>query len=111
MEFQKLPGRNKFPPDRCGRVSSPLDYADIKKAVLPIIDQLDHKHLNDIEDLELTSTEYICAWLWRHIKPNLPILTKITIHDDAPGPSPRGYELYPRRFDLNAFNKANAAKD
>ena len=58
-----------------------IDYADIKKAVLPIIDQLDHKHLNDIEDLELTSTEYICAWLWRHIKPNLPILTKITIHE------------------------------
>ena len=58
-----------------------IDYADIKKTVAPIIDQLDHKHLNDIAGLELTSTEYICAWLWARIKPQLPILSKITIYE------------------------------
>ena len=58
-----------------------IDYADIKKTVKTIIMRLDHIHLNDIEDLEISSTEFIARWLWDKIKPELPILTKITIFE------------------------------
>lgn len=58
-----------------------IDYADIKRVVNPIVKQLDHKHLNDIDDLEMTSTEYIARWLWERIMPELPILSRITIFE------------------------------
>ena len=58
-----------------------LDYADLKKIIKPVIKQLDHKHLNDVAGLEITSTEHICRWLWERLKPNLPILSKITIFE------------------------------
>ncbi len=58
-----------------------LDYADLKAAIQPIIKRLDHKHLNDIEGLRLTSTEHLIKWLWDRLKPTLPILSKITIFE------------------------------
>lgn len=58
-----------------------IDYSDIKEIVQPIIDQLDHGHLNDIEGLEITSAEYLAAWLWDKIKPKLTQLSKITIYE------------------------------
>ncbi len=60
-----------------------IDYADIKRSVQPIIDQLDHSHLNDVEDLRYSTTELIAEWLWQRIKPRLPDLTKITIMETA----------------------------
>ena len=58
-----------------------LDYGDVKKAVAPIIEKLDHSCLNDIEDLKFTTSEYLCRWLWDRIKPELPLLSKITIYE------------------------------
>lgn len=58
-----------------------IDYADIKKIVKPIVGLLDHTHLNDIEDLQISSTEFIARWLWKKIKPELEILSKITIYE------------------------------
>ncbi len=58
-----------------------IDYAEIKKAATPVIKMLDHTHLNDIDGLELTTTEYICHWLWERILPDLPQLSRITIFE------------------------------
>lgn len=58
-----------------------LDYADIGKAALPIINRLDHTHLNDITDLEFTTTEHIAHWLWQQLKSVLPHLVEITIRE------------------------------
>ena len=60
-----------------------IDYADIKKIAQPIVDRLDHTHLNDVEDLKLTSTEFIARWLWERIQPNLSTLSKIIIYETA----------------------------
>jgi 6-pyruvoyltetrahydropterin/6-carboxytetrahydropterin synthase len=60
-----------------------IDYAELKRIVGPIIATLDHSHLNDIEGLEYTSAEHIAAWLWKKVKPQLPILSKITIFETA----------------------------
>jgi 6-pyruvoyltetrahydropterin/6-carboxytetrahydropterin synthase len=58
-----------------------MDFADIKAVVKPIIDQLDHYYLNDIEGLENPTSEVIAGWLWDRIKPDLPLLSRIVVHE------------------------------
>ncbi|MDZ4723571.1 MAG: 6-carboxytetrahydropterin synthase QueD [candidate division Zixibacteria bacterium] len=58
-----------------------IDYADIKRIVDPIVSRLDHTHLNNVDGLSITSTEFIARWLWERIKPNLAILSKIIIEE------------------------------
>ena len=45
------------------------DLADIKKFMDPILKQLDHYHLNDIEGLENPTAENIAKWIWARLKP------------------------------------------
>lgn len=58
-----------------------MDYADIKQAVDPIIDQLDHYYLNDIAGLENPTSENLAIWLWQKIKPGLPELALIEVKE------------------------------
>lgn len=56
-----------------------LDFADIKEAVAPGLDMLDHQYLNEIPGLENPTAENLAAWLWSRIKPRLPHLSRIVI--------------------------------
>jgi 6-pyruvoyltetrahydropterin/6-carboxytetrahydropterin synthase len=56
-----------------------MDFADIKKAFKPILDQLDHYYLNEIEGLENPSSENIARWIWNKLSPALPNLSRIEI--------------------------------
>ena len=58
-----------------------IDYAELKRIVQPIIKQLDHTHLNDVSGLSLSTTEHIVHWLWKNLKPTLPILDEIAISE------------------------------
>lgn len=64
-----------------------IDYGDIKKIVKPIIDQLDHHCLNYLGDewneplLQKPSSENLAKWLFQKIKPYLPLLYAIVIHE------------------------------
>lgn len=58
-----------------------IDYGEIKAAVGPIVDQLDHYHLNEIEGLSNPTAENLARWLWQRIKPNLPLLARIVLHE------------------------------
>ncbi len=58
-----------------------IDYGDIKSAVAPIVDQLDHYYLNEIAGLENPTAENLSKWLWDKIKPSLPLLTSIVVHE------------------------------
>ena len=58
-----------------------IDYAEIKKAVNPLVDQLDHYYLNGIEGLSNPTSEVIAVWLWERIKPRLPMLASIVVHE------------------------------
>lgn len=59
-----------------------IDFADISKAVKPIIDHyLDHYYLNDIKDLGEPTSEAIAIWLWNRLKVPLPYLYEIIIHE------------------------------
>ena len=56
-----------------------MDYADISKVFRPIWEQLDHRHLNDIRGLENPTSEVIAVWIWKKLKPKLPLLTEVVV--------------------------------
>ena len=58
-----------------------LDYGDISDVVRPIVDQLDHRYLNDIAGLENPTSEVLCAWLWQRLAPQLAGLSAITVRE------------------------------
>jgi 6-pyruvoyltetrahydropterin/6-carboxytetrahydropterin synthase len=58
-----------------------MDFAVLKEVVNPIIDQLDHKLFNDITGLENPTCENVAVWLWDRIKPLVPQLKKIELHE------------------------------
>lgn len=58
-----------------------LDYGDISDVVRPVIDQLDHRYLNEIAGLENPTSEVLCAWLWRRLADGLPGLSAIVLRE------------------------------
>ena len=69
-----------------GRVDSQsgmvIDFADIKAAVKPIVDeQLDHYYLNDVPGLQNPTSENLARWLWRKLHPRLPLLSAIQVRE------------------------------
>jgi 6-pyruvoyltetrahydropterin/6-carboxytetrahydropterin synthase len=57
------------------------DHAEISRAMEPLLEQLDHSYLNEIEGLENPTIEFMAAWLWRKLAPQLPGLSEIVIHE------------------------------
>ena len=58
-----------------------MDFADIKAAFQPLYDQLDHHYLNDIEGLENPTSERLAVWIWGRLKPELPGLSEVVVHE------------------------------
>ena len=59
-----------------------LDFNDVRRAVDPLIDQLDHKVLNEIEGLKNPTAEFIALWFWDRVKPVLPQLCQIVVKEN-----------------------------
>ena len=58
-----------------------MDFADIKAAFQPIHDRIDHHYLNEIEGLDNPTSEILAIWIWRQLKPALPQLSRIVVHE------------------------------
>ncbi len=58
-----------------------IDYGQIKDAAGPIVDELDHRLLNEIEGLENPTAELITKWVYDRLKPALPLLFEVRIHE------------------------------
>lgn len=58
-----------------------IDYGDIKAAAGPIVKQLDHYYLNEIEGLANPTSEVLAQWLWDRLRPALPQLAAIIVHE------------------------------
>lgn len=58
-----------------------MDFSEIKDAVKPLISQLDHSSLNDIEGLEHTTAEELSVWFWERLKPVIPGLNRVSISE------------------------------
>lgn len=58
-----------------------IDYGEISAAVRPIEQALDHRVLNEIEGLEIPTSEVIARWVYDRLKPALPLLAEIVVHE------------------------------
>ena len=58
-----------------------IDYGDLDDIWAPIHDALDHRLLNDVEGLENPTSEILAHWLWTRLKPVLPSLERVTVHE------------------------------
>ena len=58
-----------------------MDFADIKSAFQPLYEQLDHHYLNEIDGLENPTSEILAMWIWQRLKPDLPQLAEIAVHE------------------------------
>jgi len=58
-----------------------IDYGEIKSVVDPIVRRLDHYYLNEIEGLANPTSEMLARWLWDRIKPMLPQLASVIVHE------------------------------
>ena len=58
-----------------------MDYADIKRAAEPVMQQLDHYCLNDIDGLNNPTSENIARWLWQRLEHKLPNLSRIMLRE------------------------------
>ncbi len=56
-----------------------LDFARIKRAFAPFLEQLDHRYLNEIEGLENPTAENLALWIWSRVKPALPSLAQVNV--------------------------------
>jgi 6-pyruvoyltetrahydropterin/6-carboxytetrahydropterin synthase len=68
-----------------GRVSSPTgwvcDFAELAAAFAPLHEALDHRYLNEVPGLENPTSEQLAMWLWERLRPRLPGLARITVHE------------------------------
>ncbi len=58
-----------------------IDFADIKRATEPLERELDHRCLNEIAGLENPTSEMVAVWIWARLKPALPMLCEIVVHE------------------------------
>jgi 6-pyruvoyltetrahydropterin/6-carboxytetrahydropterin synthase len=58
-----------------------MDFKDLKDALSGVIDQLDHKLINDIAGLENPTAENITIWIWQQVRPLLPQLSRIELYE------------------------------
>lgn len=56
-----------------------IDYADIKAAVQPLIDMLDHKDLNEVIMMH-TTAENIAFWFWTKLSKSIPV-SQVDVHE------------------------------
>ncbi|MFZ5927268.1 MAG: 6-carboxytetrahydropterin synthase QueD [Acidobacteriota bacterium] len=64
-----------------GRTGWVIDFGDIKALCKPVIDELDHRYLNEIPGLENPTSERIAMWLWDRIRPKLPQLSAVEVRE------------------------------
>ena len=56
-----------------------MDYADMSAAFKPLWEKLDHYYLNEIPGLENPTSEVLAAWIWKKLKPKLPLLSEVVV--------------------------------
>lgn len=59
-----------------------IDYGDMSFALRELVDKhLDHWHLNDSTGLENPTSEELARWIYKVLKPELPLLVAVQIDE------------------------------
>ncbi len=57
------------------------DFAEVKAAIKPVEVMLDHQVLNELPGLEVPTAEVLAKWIWDKLKPALPLLSAVRVHE------------------------------
>ena len=60
-----------------------IDYHEISKVMSPLIQQLDHKVLNEVEGLENPTSELLAKWIFEKVSALIPILQKVSVMETS----------------------------
>jgi 6-pyruvoyltetrahydropterin/6-carboxytetrahydropterin synthase len=57
------------------------DFSELAGAMKPVLAQLDHYYLNDVEGLENPTSEVLARWIWERLRGPLPDLSQVLVHE------------------------------
>lgn len=60
-----------------------VDVGILERELEGVRDALDHRFLDDINDLGPATMENLCRWIWERLKPSFPALTKVSVYRDS----------------------------
>lgn len=60
-----------------------VDVGILEKGLESVRDALDHRFLDDINDLGPATMENLCRWIWNRLKPEFPALSKVSVYRDS----------------------------
>jgi 6-pyruvoyltetrahydropterin/6-carboxytetrahydropterin synthase len=58
-----------------------VDFGVLEAAWKPLHEILDHHYLNEVPGLENPTSEVLAKFLWDQLRPKLPILSKVIVHE------------------------------
>lgn len=58
-----------------------IDFGEIDELWQPLHLLLDHNYLNEVPGLENPTSENLARWLWERMKPTLPVLERVIVHE------------------------------
>jgi 6-pyruvoyltetrahydropterin/6-carboxytetrahydropterin synthase len=58
-----------------------MDFNDIDAVVAPVVAELDHVVLNEVQGLENPTSEHVARWIWQRIAAEMPGLLSVRISE------------------------------
>ena len=58
-----------------------MDFAEIDEHASPLVRQLDHQVLNEIDGLANPTSELLAIWWWQRLAPGLPGLCEVVVSE------------------------------
>lgn len=62
-----------------------MDIGMVRREITRVRGMLDHRFLDDVEDLGAGTLENLCAFIFRHLEPALPGLCAVSVERHAAG--------------------------
>ena len=56
-----------------------MDFAQLEEKFAPLLEQLDHRSLNEIDGLFNPTSENLARWIWVRLEPTLPCLIQVSV--------------------------------
>ncbi len=64
-----------------GKVGWVQDYNEIEARLKPILNQIDHRYLNEVHGLENPTSELLAKWIYEKAHSVLPFLKRVSISE------------------------------
>ena len=58
-----------------------MDFAEIDEHAGPLVKQLDHQVLNEVDGLANPTSELLAIWWWNKLKPGLPGVVEVVVSE------------------------------